>query len=167
MHRFGNRRWARAASLVGCLHYQYDERIGLDFSVLASACYFRRYSKELVRLGIDGHGARSLLRRHRLGDAELIAAIFLDECDRTISRRGEGEAILGIEAGRVASLSDGGTGYHFAGTSTQNYIFLIPAAAGKQAPVFPVDGEAGRLLGITHFPACFHGDRKSTRLNSS
>src|ERR1019366_6956547 len=52
--------------LVCCFYHQDHERIRLDFSFLPSAGHVRRYGEQLMRLGIERHGARYLLGRHRL-----------------------------------------------------------------------------------------------------
>src|ERR1700683_889206 len=134
------------------LHYEHDERTGFHFS-LRPRTHVCGYREESMGPAIDCHGACAFLCRHHLHHAELIAAVFLDHRNRSVSCRGKSQPTSVVERGGIATISYGRSCQDLSAIGIDNRHLLVSAATHKQAAVFPVDGQTSRLFTLCELPA--------------
>ena len=116
---------------------------------------FRGHHENLVSLLVEGEGAGAFLRLNIFGDAEFAGRFFAHHRQHALAAGREGEAGAFVKGGGIHSFADCGRGKHFAAVGVDHGHHLI-VAAGKQAAILAVDGEAAGFLARGQRPARFH-----------
>src|SRR5215471_4234077 len=110
-------------------HYEDHECIWHDLTLRQRLCCD---GVDLVRLRIEGHGPRTLLCCDCLCRSKFVWVVFVDHGQRAVMCGSEGIAMVRVERGPVAAITDGGSGQHLAAVGIDDRHYLI-SATGEQA----------------------------------
>src|SRR5438128_9510093 len=134
-------------------HHQHLETVRQNrwprVRIVCACCWrraeFRGHQKNLVRLGIERHGARAALGGSVLDSAEFVWGIFVGHREHAFTAGCEREACLLIECVGVDTFPDGKRRDYFSVVSI-DYRHQFVVATSKQPAIVAVDGQSAWLF---------------------
>ena len=116
---------------------------------------FRRDREDIVRFGVERHGARSRLGLHIFRDAEFLRRVFFHDGQYAFTARGERQSGFIVVGGCVDTFADRGSCQDFAAIGI-DYGHHLVIAADEEAAVLAVEGQSAGLGAGRERPLRFH-----------